>query len=362
MRGNGYDKVDLRIHRIDPLARDFWPFPADGLQTDEADAPPLPGNEPKKWTDASDADADAMNARLKALGSPAVSELVTLPIRRGGVAAKFGLDLKPLARRGSPARASPELISSGCARSTARHRDWMRVQVTDLTLSTVEETSRVKFAVTSLATAQPVADADIRLEGLRDEKFVTLVSGRTDNDGGFIWDATDRKNAEIKRIVVTQRSRHPRPRTRTPAPRNMRSRTGRSPKTPWLAWTVDEEADRSEKPRIALPCLHGAADLSAGRARAHQGLRALLSRRRAVLCGGRRHGRRDGTRQSGMARSRHARRDRQFLPSLRCADARDRRLSGEIRARPTEAAREGQGDEGRQRGRGRRGDVGSRQR
>ena len=247
MRGNGYDKVDLRIHRIDPVARDFWPFPSDGLETDEADAPPLPGNEPKKWTDATDADGDAMKARLKALGSPAVSELVTLPIPRGGVAAKFGLDLKPWFTR-IAGEGQPGTYLVGMRTVDGATRDWMRVQVTDLTLSTVEETSRVKFAVTSLSTAQPIADADIKLEGLRDDKFVTLVSGRTDKDGGFIWDAANRKDAEIKRIVVSKGLDtlvlEP-----DPGPAQYAQQNWTKPEDPWLAWTVDEEADRSEKPR-----------------------------------------------------------------------------------------------------------------
>ena len=34
--------------------------------------------------------------RIRSLGSPAVSELVSLPITRGGAEAKFGLDMKPL--------------------------------------------------------------------------------------------------------------------------------------------------------------------------------------------------------------------------------------------------------------------------
>src|SRR6185437_7476290 len=33
VRGHGYAHADLRIHRIDPLDRDFWPFPNDGVQT-----------------------------------------------------------------------------------------------------------------------------------------------------------------------------------------------------------------------------------------------------------------------------------------------------------------------------------------
>ena len=41
-----------------------------------AEAPALPGKEPKKWTDTADAAADDIATRIRNLGSPAVSELI----------------------------------------------------------------------------------------------------------------------------------------------------------------------------------------------------------------------------------------------------------------------------------------------
>ncbi|MBI1868600.1 MAG: Ig-like domain-containing protein, partial [Methylocystis sp.] len=52
LRGRDYDHADIRIHAIDPLSRDFWPFPDSGVETEDAAAPPLPGNEPKHWNEA----------------------------------------------------------------------------------------------------------------------------------------------------------------------------------------------------------------------------------------------------------------------------------------------------------------------
>ncbi len=54
LHGHGYDRADLRIHRIDPLDRDFWPFPKSPVMTSDDAAPPLPGNEPAPWTGAAD--------------------------------------------------------------------------------------------------------------------------------------------------------------------------------------------------------------------------------------------------------------------------------------------------------------------
>jgi uncharacterized protein YfaS (alpha-2-macroglobulin family) len=242
MRGTGYDTVDIRIHAVDPMSRDFWPFPTDGIETDDNAAPPLPGNEPSTWTDNADAADDAIAARIKALGSPAVSELVPLPIQRGGAAAKFGLDLKPLlAKIAGPDQPGTYLV--GMRTIDGSKREWMRVQVTDLTLSTVEEAAQVRFVVTSLATAQPVPQAEIRLEGLSDDKFVTLVHGTTDAEGAFMWPLANRSEAEIKRIVVTKGLDNL---VLEPdnAPPQYSKQNWTKPDEAWLGWTVDPSVDR----------------------------------------------------------------------------------------------------------------------
>ncbi len=227
MRGAGFDKVDLRIHAIDPLSRDFWPFPADGVSTDDATEPPLPGNAPAKWSDDKDVDAAAITARINALGSAAVSELAALPIQRGGAGAKFGLDLKSyFAKIKGPDQPGAYLV--GMRPVTGSKRNWMRVQVTDLTLTAVEEADRVRFFVTSLSDAKLVEGAEIRLEGLRDEKFATLIDGRTDAEGAFTWMSANRRRPR------SSGSSSPKASTRwcwsqaTGQP-NMRGRTGPSP-------------------------------------------------------------------------------------------------------------------------------------
>ncbi|MBM3625460.1 MAG: alpha-2-macroglobulin, partial [Alphaproteobacteria bacterium] len=60
LRGRGYDRADIRIHAIDPLSRNFFPFPAHGVETSDSDAPPLPGNEPKSWSETANIEADAI--------------------------------------------------------------------------------------------------------------------------------------------------------------------------------------------------------------------------------------------------------------------------------------------------------------
>ncbi len=244
VRGGGYDKADIRVHAIDPLSRDFWPFPDGGIETDDEAEPPLPGNEPGRWAGAKDAEADAIAARIKALGSPAASELVGLPIHRGGVEAKFGIDLKPLFAR-IAGNDQPGTFLIGMRPVDGGNRRWAHVQVTDLTLSTVEESDRVRFVVTSLSTARPIEGAEIRLDGVRDDKYETLVRGVTDAAGAFTWSAAARNAADIRRIVVSKGldvlvldpERGPSAYARENWTR---------PKTPWLAWTFDPKVERAE--------------------------------------------------------------------------------------------------------------------
>jgi len=245
VRGSGYEKADIRIHAIDPLARDFWPFPS-AVDTDDGEEPPLPGNEPAKWADADEVNASAIAARIKALGSPAVSELMPLPIRRGGSAARFGLDLKPLFAR-IAGRDQPGAYLVGLRAVDGGKRQWLRVQVTDLTLSTVEEPDRVRFVVTSLSTATPVAGAEVRLEGVRAGQYLTLARGMTDVDGAFMLPATT-QSADIRRIVV---SKGLDTLVLNPAhgPLEYAKENWTKPRTTWLGWPFGAAAQRLEERR-----------------------------------------------------------------------------------------------------------------
>ncbi len=247
LRGRGYDKADVRIHAIDPLGRDFWPFPSNGVDTTDGESPPLPGNEPDKWTGISIVGEGEIVARLKALGSPAVSEIVPLPIQRGGIEAKFGLDLGPHFAKIAGAT-QPGTYLVGLRPTDGVKRQWMRVQVTDLTVSTVEEADRVRFVVTSLSTAAPVAEAQVRLEGVRGNSFMTLARGVTDASGAFTWSLAQRAAAELKRIVVSKgldtlvlEPDH--------GPAAYARENWTKPDMPWLSWTVDPRIERTETPR-----------------------------------------------------------------------------------------------------------------
>ena len=208
LRGHGYDRADLRIHPIDPLSRDFWPFPHGGVVTSDIVSPPLPGKEPRSYSDVAAIPADAMTQRLAALGTPAFSRLMDLPTRHGGVDAKFGIDLSE-ALGGISGPHQPGAYLLGLRTVDGTERSWARVQVTDLSLTAVEETGHVRFVVTSLATAQPVAGAEIRLDGIRDNAVATLARGVTGSDGSYTLAAplpSGRfgQESRLSRIVVTK--------------------------------------------------------------------------------------------------------------------------------------------------------------
>lgn len=134
-------------------------------------------------------------------------------------------------------------------------RRWARVQVTDLVLSTVEEADRVRFVVTSLSTARPVAGADVRVEGLRDNDFVTLARGVTDADGAWTMVAPlptgrDRTPASVGRFVVTKATDilvlEP-----GRGPQVYAGERWQQPSEPWLSWTARDVAERQEQARLA---------------------------------------------------------------------------------------------------------------
>ncbi len=252
LRGHGYDHADVRIYAIDPLSRDFWPFPRGGLITNDDHPPPLPGNEPTAYAEDAPISADDMARRILALGSPAASEMMALPIHRGGVDTKFGLDLAPsLAKIAGPQAPGTYLV--GLRATDGAVRQWARLQVTDLSLTAVEEPDRVRFAVTSLATAQPVAGAQIRLEGMRDGRFVTLAQGVTGADGGWTMPApltrgSNWQSVSIRRMIVLKA-------TDTlvleplRGPQQYANSNWTKPDAPWLDWTTRDLTARQEKAR-----------------------------------------------------------------------------------------------------------------
>lgn len=243
LRGRGYERLDVRIYPVDPLDRSFWPFPEQPVAVDESQRPPGPGERPGSYSDPRRfISAQEIAGQIRALGSPAISQVVALPLRRSGPAAKFGLDLKAqLARINGAGQPGSYLVGVRRLDEPAT-RSWIRLQVTDLSLTAVEEDAAVRFAVTSLATGEPVAGAQIRIEGPSKDVWAELGAGTTDAEGVFHWSAPGwrgrRSHAQVRRIVV-QKGKDVLVLDPTRPPERYADNQWSPDRDTWLQWTVE---------------------------------------------------------------------------------------------------------------------------
>ncbi|HVJ55263.1 MAG TPA: alpha-2-macroglobulin family protein [Aliidongia sp.] len=180
LRGRGFAEADVRIHAIDPRDLSFWPFPAAPVTTNDADRPPSTGEAAEPWKDTAPLSLPAQIARF---GSPSVSSLMRLPLTPLGASARFGLDLAPAFAQISGKSKPGTYLVGARALDSAGSRAWMRVQVTDLSVTAIEEEKSVRFVVTSLSDGMPVDKAHVEVDG--GPKYRVLASGDTAADGHF---------------------------------------------------------------------------------------------------------------------------------------------------------------------------------
>ncbi|MBL8953537.1 MAG: hypothetical protein JNK82_22365, partial [Myxococcaceae bacterium] len=176
LTGYGEPRADVRIYRIDALHTGLWPFPADPVLVEEDAAPPFPGEEPKVEVDPGAADREQLVRHLRLLGSPLVSRVVDLPLADKGNTTAFGLDLKALLD-GAVGKSRPGTYLVGVRRLTGSPtRSYVRVQVTNLSVTSVEETGQAVLFVRRLDDGGPVPQAVVTLEGHRDAPGRPYVS------------------------------------------------------------------------------------------------------------------------------------------------------------------------------------------
>lgn len=207
MEGRGLDRVDLRIFRVDPMNRSFWPFPRQPVVVNEANRPPGPGEEPEPHSGTSNISSHGLQAQLTNIGSPPISLLAQLPLKREGSGAKFGLDIRHHLDFIGGDRQPGHYIVGMRRLGGDTARSWIRVQVTDLAITTIEEPHVVRFFVTKLSTGEPVDDAVIRVEGSRGSTFETFVEGKTDSTGSYRWvlpEADKRRSGRVLRISASK--------------------------------------------------------------------------------------------------------------------------------------------------------------
>ena len=200
MEGRGEEQVDLRIYKLDPLDRNFWPFPNRPVRVNEESRPPGPGEEP--------AFATNIPKQIRLLGSPLVSRLMPLPIKDRMGNLRFGLDLEALLTKISGENQPGTYLLGYRKIGSSTRRNYARIQVTDLSLSTIEEESAVSFVVTSLSTGAPVVGAQVIVEGRyrNDWRQVwkPIISGVTDSAGQYRYVHEKKIEADLRRIVVSK--------------------------------------------------------------------------------------------------------------------------------------------------------------
>ncbi|MFT4976825.1 MAG: hypothetical protein ACI8S6_002730, partial [Myxococcota bacterium] len=261
LRGRGAAAVDVRIHRIDPLDLRLWPFhAAQPIIIDESLPPPGPGEAPEVPEDPTrQTDAAIIGAQLALLGSPIVSEVVALPqlAAGGGGEATFGLDLAPFFTQIAGPQAPGAYLVGVRDLTSGSQRAWTRLQVTDLSLTSVEVGAAARLLVTSLSSGTPVSGAKIRVEGtLRDssgvEQWAVFAEGRTDRAGSYTWAApgrAERARQTVQRIVVEKGADRLVLDPHRPPQRYIAS--GWSPSSrAWLQWGLEDLTSRTEPAKV----------------------------------------------------------------------------------------------------------------
>ncbi len=195
MQGRNMDQVDVRVYKINALNRNFWPFPAEPVVLDESKRPPGPGEEPDYTS--------KMREQIKLLGSPLVSKVVPLPLKTG-TGMRFGLDLKKhLASISGKDRPGSYLVGYRVI-GTGAQRHYVRIQVTDISLCTVEEETAVAFVVNSLKTGAPIAGAIVEVQFHLEGDLESLIKGTTDANGIYRYVHNAELEYTVGRIIVSK--------------------------------------------------------------------------------------------------------------------------------------------------------------
>ena len=208
IEGAGHERLDVRIYPVKALDLSLWPFPNTPIAIDESIRPPSPGEEPsEKEAKGNPISGHQLQQQIRAMGSPSVSKIVNLPLTRSSNSANFGLDLSPLLASIKREQAPGTYLVGVRKLDHSKKRLWARIQVTDLSLSTVEETKRIGFVVNSLSNGKPIAGASITVQGYRRNnqyQWEDLVSGTTDSSGKYFWQSVQYHDGypTLTRVIV----------------------------------------------------------------------------------------------------------------------------------------------------------------
>ncbi len=188
LTGRGHHVADVRIYRINPLDRTLWPFPDEPVTTN-----------PDTWSSRNHGERSdeyyhdqtlyssswELQKTLETMGSHQVSDVVEMALKPMGDARTYGVDLADYLAQIDGANAPGTYLAGVQSLDSPGERHWMRIQVTDLALTTIEEPDAVTFYVTSLKSGAPVAGARVTLEGFSYGEWTRVLSGQTNAMGYF---------------------------------------------------------------------------------------------------------------------------------------------------------------------------------
>ncbi|MEN9306607.1 MAG: hypothetical protein RL173_539 [Fibrobacterota bacterium] len=203
---SGFKSLDLRAYKIDPFHKAFWPFPNGGVRVNETASPPGPGEEPVSQDSiTAPLNTTEIVKHIRMLGAPPYSQVVDL--EKDGVTRFQNLDLKAMFAKISGKDQPGTYLVGFRPLDGSTDRSFVRIQVTDLSLSSVESKKEILFTVTSISSGKPVYDAEVSIEGLSKKGFALLAKGRTNADGMFVLAQTDANfasfvGASVKRVSV----------------------------------------------------------------------------------------------------------------------------------------------------------------
>lgn len=203
LQGRGHSRVDVRVYPVEPLDRSFWPVQRGGVTTDNNARPPGPGEREAKFIGDDHPTVPVIERQLGALGAPPISAIVDIPLAGKTAAGRFGLDLsRHLEKLSGPDAPGHYLVGMRLVDGPST-RHWKRVQVTDLSVTAMDENSTLRFLVTSLSENRPVADAEITVEGwVSGGDLQTLFSGKTDAKGFWTLQPKSVRNARLGRLII----------------------------------------------------------------------------------------------------------------------------------------------------------------
>lgn len=206
----GVKSFDLRIYKIDPASKVFWPFPQSPVIVDENNLPPGPGEEPTDEKNIHQPlSTSEIATHIQMLGSPHYSEVISVAQEK---AEKYNtLDLKEKFEHISGKDQPGSYLIGFRELNGSTYRQYVKLLVTDLCLTTITSKFQVHFTVTSYKTGKPFSGANISLEGMDNnngnQKFTKLTEVTTDKNGfatvaqGCLYNEKYPKS--LRRVVIS---------------------------------------------------------------------------------------------------------------------------------------------------------------